>query len=61
MQMIVQRPNQAFQESFLALLVSVHFFWGVALKLGEAITVLTNRHVPLCGGKELILLELHDS
>jgi hypothetical protein len=29
MQMIVQRPNQAFQEMFLVLLVSVHFFWGV--------------------------------
>jgi hypothetical protein len=29
LQLIVQRSNQAFQETFLALLVSVHFFWGV--------------------------------
>jgi hypothetical protein len=29
LQLIVQRPNQAFQETFLVLLVSVHFFWGV--------------------------------
>jgi hypothetical protein len=29
LQLIVPRPNQAFQETFLALLVSVHFFWGV--------------------------------
>jgi hypothetical protein len=27
--LIVQRPNQAFQETLLALLVSVHFFWGI--------------------------------
>jgi hypothetical protein len=29
MQLIVQRPNQAFQEMLLALLINVHFFWGV--------------------------------
>jgi hypothetical protein len=29
LQLIVQRPNQAFQETFLALLVNVHFLWGV--------------------------------
>jgi hypothetical protein len=29
LQLIVQRPNQAFQESLLALLISVQFFWGV--------------------------------
>jgi hypothetical protein len=30
LQLIVQNPNQAFQETFLALLASVHFFWGIA-------------------------------
>jgi hypothetical protein len=29
LQLIVQRPNPAFQETFLVLLVSVHFFWHV--------------------------------
>jgi hypothetical protein len=29
LQLIVQRSNQAFQEMFLALLVSVHFFWVI--------------------------------
>ena len=29
LQLIFQRPNQAFQETFLVLLVSVHFIWGV--------------------------------
>jgi hypothetical protein len=28
LQLIVQRPNQAFQETFLALLISVNFFWA---------------------------------
>jgi hypothetical protein len=28
LQLIVQRPNQAFQEMLLVLLISVYFFWG---------------------------------
>jgi hypothetical protein len=29
--------------------------------MGEAIMILTNGHVPLCEGKELLFLELHYS
>jgi hypothetical protein len=29
LQLIFQRPNQAFHEMLLAILINVHFFWGV--------------------------------
>jgi uncharacterized membrane-anchored protein YitT (DUF2179 family) len=50
LQLIFQRPNQAFHEMLLAILINVHFFWGVMWKLGEAFMVLTNRHISLREG-----------
>jgi hypothetical protein len=61
LKLVIQRSNQSFQETLLALLIRVHFFRRVALKLSKAITILTNRHIPLSKEKEFFLLQLPDS
>jgi hypothetical protein len=47
LQLVVEGSNQTFQETFLAFLIIVHFFWSISRQLSKIIPILADRHVTL--------------
>jgi hypothetical protein len=61
LQSIGQLIIQAIEETFLFLLISVDFMWGVARQLSELGDVLVHRHGPLFQILKILLLQLDNS
>lgn len=53
LQLVVMGSNQAFQKTFLVLLISI-YFWSIARLLGKFISILTNGHIALGKWQELL-------
>ena len=60
-QLVLQRVNQASQETVLPLGISVDIFRSIARQLQKLVPVLTNRQWPLLEGQELLLLHCHQT
>jgi hypothetical protein len=56
LQSIGQSIIQIIQETFLFLLISVNFMWGIARQLSELGDILVHRHGPLFQILKLLLL-----
>jgi hypothetical protein len=60
-QLILQRVNQASQETVLSLGVGVDILVSIARQLQKSVLVLTDRRWPLLVGQELLLLHCHQT
>jgi hypothetical protein len=60
-QLVLQRVNQASQETVLPLGVGVAIFRSIARQLQKPVPVLTDRQWPLLEGQELLLLHCHQT
>jgi hypothetical protein len=60
-QLIVQRINQASQETILPLGICVDILKSIAGQLQKLVSVLTDRHRPLLECQEFLLLHCHQT
>jgi hypothetical protein len=60
-QLVLQRVNQASQETVLSLGVGVDIFRSIARQLQKPVPGLTDRQWPLLEGQELLLLHCHQT
>jgi hypothetical protein len=59
--LVLQRVNQASQETVLSLGVGVDIFRSIARQLQKPVSVLTDRQWPLLESQELLLLHCHQT